>query len=117
MRCQALSLMTEALENRRLRLTRITEPGGSRRAAHYGEIAKIVLAVQQRRPDLVELAFEGHAPRLLEILQAPLAVQLAFADSVSIGPKKVRLAEPWLGAFDLFGRLPDVRAEQLRRAR
>ena len=73
--------------------------------------------IQAVRPDLVRLAFEEHTPRLLAILSAPLSEQLAFADSVSIGATKVRLAEPWFSGFDLFGKLPEVRAEQLRRAR
>ena len=83
----------------------------------HGQIAGIVQTIQAVRPDLVRLAFEEHTPQLLAILAAPLAEQLAFADSVSIGAKKVRLAEPWLSGFDLFGKLPEVRAEQLRRAR
>jgi hypothetical protein len=83
----------------------------------HGEITKIVLAIQNSRPDLVRLAFEENTSRLLEVLQAPLADQLTFANSVSIGTKKVRLAEPWRSAFELFGKLPEVRAEQLRRAR
>jgi hypothetical protein len=83
----------------------------------HGELTKIVLAIQNSRPDLVRLAFEDNTARLLEVLQAPLADQLAFANGVSIGTKKVRLAEPWRSAFDLFGKLPEVRAEQLRLAR
>jgi len=83
----------------------------------HGQIAGIVQTIQAVRPDLVRLAFEEHTPRLLAILSAPLSEQLAFADSVSIGATKVRLAEPWFSGFDLFGKLPEVRAEQLRRAR
>jgi hypothetical protein len=83
----------------------------------HGEIARIVLAIHDRRPDLVEAAFGDHAPQLLRVLRAPLDEQLAFADTVSIGTKKVRLAEPWRQAFGIFGKLPEVRAEQLRRAR
>src|SRR5262249_31805722 len=74
-------------------------------------------AIQDQRPDLVELAFQDQAGHLLDILRAPLAEQIAFADSVSLGSKKVRLAEPWRSSFDLFGKCPEVRAEQLRHAR
>jgi hypothetical protein len=83
----------------------------------HGEIAKIVLAVHDRRPDLVELAFGDRTPQLLDVLRAPLHDQLAFADAVSLGPKKVRLAEPWRGSFGLFGKFPEVRTQQLQRAR
>ena len=51
----------------------------------HGQIAGIVQTIQAVRPDLVRLAFEEHTPQLLAILSAPLAEQLAFADSVSIG--------------------------------
>jgi hypothetical protein len=83
----------------------------------HGEIGRIVKTIQAARPDLVRLAFDDQTPQLLALLDAPLTEQLAFADSVSIGTKKVRLAEPWRGAFDLFGKFPEVRAEQLRLAR
>jgi hypothetical protein len=83
----------------------------------HGEIARIVKTIAAARPDLVRLAFDDQTPQLLALMDAPLADQLAFADSVSIGTKKVRLAEPWRSAFNLFGKLPEVRAEQLRLAR
>src|SRR5262245_29072483 len=83
----------------------------------HGELAKIVLAVHHQRPDLVQLAFEEHTKRLLEVLRAPLSEQLACADTVSIGAAKVRLAEPWRIVFYLFGKLPEVRLEQMRHAR
>lgn len=83
----------------------------------HGEIARIVRSIESQRPDLVRLAFEEHTPQLLAVLDAPSPDQLAFADSVSIGPREVRLAEPWRSSFELFGRFPEVRAEQLRRAR
>lgn len=82
----------------------------------HGEIAAIVLAMEASRPDLVRLAFEEHTNELLDVLRSPLSSQMAFADSVSIGPRKVLLAEPWRSGFDVFGKLPQVKAEQLRRA-
>ena len=83
----------------------------------HGELAKIVLAIENTRPDLVRLAFDDHTNQLLDVLASPLQKQLAFANSVSIGPSKVRLAEPWRRGFDLFGKLREVRLEQLARAR
>ena len=83
----------------------------------HGDLAKIVFAVDDRNPDLVRLAFEDRTEQLLEVLVAPLSRQLAFADSISIPPANVRLAEPWRSAFDLFGKLPEVRLEQIRCAR
>jgi hypothetical protein len=83
----------------------------------HGEIAKIVLGIHDRRPDLVQQAFGDNTPQLLQILSAPLHDQLAFADMLSIPPKKTRLAEPWRGSFGLFGKFAEVRAEQLQRVR
>lgn len=83
----------------------------------HGELSAIVLEMNEARPDLVRLAFNDLAPELVRVMKAPLAEQMAFADSISIGPKKVKAAEPWLSSFALFGRLPEVQDLQLRRAR
>ena len=83
----------------------------------HGEIPKIVLEMEATRPDLVRLAFAENTDQLLEVMRAPIANQIMFADAVSIGPKKVRLAEPWLSRFGLFGRLAEVQAVQMERAR
>lgn len=83
----------------------------------HGEINAIVLQINEKRPDLVELAFADLAPELLRIMKAPIAKQVEFADSISIGPRKVKIAEPWLSSFARFGRLAEVQDAQLRRAR
>jgi hypothetical protein len=83
----------------------------------HGELARIVLDLEASTPRVVQRAFEEDTDRLLAVLRAPLAEQMAFADEVSIPPKKVRLAEPWRSRFDWFGTFPEVQAEQLRRAR
>lgn len=83
----------------------------------HGEIPKIVLEMEATRPDLVRLAFAENRDQLLEVMRAPIASQIAFADAVSIGSKKVKLAEPWLSSFGLFGRLAEVQAVQMDRAR
>jgi peptidoglycan hydrolase-like protein with peptidoglycan-binding domain len=80
----------------------------------HGELGKIVLEIERRRPDLVRLAFHDLTEKLLEVVQSPLAKQLAFADSVSIPPGKTKLAEPWLSSFRRFGEMEEVQAEQLK---
>jgi len=82
----------------------------------HGELTKIIKEVQATRPDLVKLAFGPLTKQLLELINAPLADQLAFADTVSIPPKKVTLAEPWRGAFRLFGSIAEVQDIQIKRA-
>jgi hypothetical protein len=83
----------------------------------HGEISTIVLDVHEVRPDLLEFAFGDLTPDLLQIMNAPVAQQIEFADLISIGPKKIKLSEPWLSSFATFGRLAEVQEVQLRRAR
>lgn len=83
----------------------------------HGELARIVLDLEARHPAIVRQAFEEDTDRLLALLRAPLDEQMAFADSVSIPPRQVRLAEPWRSRFAWFGAFPEVQAAQRRRAR
>ena len=82
----------------------------------HGELSKIVLEVQQQAPQLVKQAFGAKAQELLAIMRAPRARQIAFADSISLGASKVRLAEPWRTGFRKFGELERVQAVQLAHA-
>jgi peptidoglycan hydrolase-like protein with peptidoglycan-binding domain len=82
----------------------------------HGELSKIVLEIQQQAPQLVKQAFGAKAGELLEIMRAPRARQLAFADSISLGASKARLAEPWRTGFRKLGELQQVQAIQLRHA-
>ena len=83
----------------------------------HGELAAIVLGVEATSPHLVREAFEADTDELLARLRSPVADQLSWADSVSIPPRKVRLADPWRSRFEWFGAFPEVQAEQVRRAR
>jgi hypothetical protein len=73
----------------------------------HGELTRIVLDLEAHTPGIVERAFEEDTDRLLAVLRAPLAAQLAFADDLSIPARKVRLAEPWRSRFDWFGTFPE----------
>jgi peptidoglycan hydrolase-like protein with peptidoglycan-binding domain len=82
----------------------------------HGELGKIVLRIQDRHPALVEQAFGANRDQLLAILRGPRTRQIAFANAISLGANKVRLAEPWRSAFHRFGELPAVQALQLELA-
>jgi hypothetical protein len=82
----------------------------------HGELSKIVLDVFTRHPELVEQAFSDNTDVLLQKMQATLAEQLAWADSISLGTSKAKLAEPWLSSFRRFGEMPEVQAVQLAMA-
>jgi peptidoglycan hydrolase-like protein with peptidoglycan-binding domain len=80
----------------------------------HGELGKIVLEIERRKPALVEQAFGAKAGQLVGLLRRPKAEQLAFADSISLGATKERLAEPWRSGFRRFGEMKEVQALQLQ---
>jgi peptidoglycan hydrolase-like protein with peptidoglycan-binding domain len=82
----------------------------------HGELSKIVLEIQRQAPQLVKKAFGAKTQELLEIMRAPQAKQMAFANSISLGASKARLAEPWRTAFRKFGELKQVQEVQLEHA-
>jgi len=82
----------------------------------FGKVQEIILEAAQRDPIAVRAALVGLNNELLRILQAPLAEQMAWADSISISPKKHTICEPWHSAFARLGELDVVRDIQLRRA-
>src|SRR5919202_2602673 len=81
-----------------------------------GELSKIVLEIQQQAPQLVKRAFGAKAQELLGIMRAPKERQMAFANSISLGASKAKLAEPWRTGFRKFGELGQVQALQLEHA-
>ena len=79
----------------------------------HGELKKIIMDINGRKPELVRQAFKDNTDKLISVLNSSLSAQIAFADSISIGAKKVRLAEPWRSAFKRFGEMEEVQALQL----
>jgi peptidoglycan hydrolase-like protein with peptidoglycan-binding domain len=82
----------------------------------HGELAKIVLKVFDTNPALVRRAFEGNTEELIETLNSPKAVQIRFADSISVGTTKTTIKEPWRSGFRAFGEIAEVQALQLELA-
>jgi hypothetical protein len=82
-----------------------------------GELTGLLKLADERHPQLVELAFGDLTPKLRSVLRAPLAKQMEWADSVSVPPKKVNVAGAWFSAFEVLGKLPEIRALQRERAR
>jgi len=78
-----------------------------------GSLARVLLDIQASRPDLLRQAFGAKTDQLLQLLAKPVSQQIAFADTISLGSDKARLAEPWRSAFSAFGNLPEVQAAQL----
>jgi Putative peptidoglycan binding domain len=81
----------------------------------HGQLQTIVLEVEQRAPEVVRGAFGAKRDELLQMMRAPRAEQLRWADSISIGPNKTRVAEPWRSSFARFGEEELVQAVQFDR--
>jgi peptidoglycan hydrolase-like protein with peptidoglycan-binding domain len=81
-----------------------------------GELRRIILRVNDRHPALVRAAFQSNTDQLLDVLNSSMSRQMAFADSISLGTSKERLAEPWRSAFRRFGEFEAVQALQLELA-
>jgi peptidoglycan hydrolase-like protein with peptidoglycan-binding domain len=79
----------------------------------HGELSKIILDIHQRDPELVPQAFGKKTDELIAVMKSSKVKQMAFADSISLGAKKVKLAEPWRSAFARFGEIAIVQALQL----
>ena len=82
---------------------------------HQG-IRKVVRTIQKQHPELVRKAFGSKTPELISIVGAPWKDRLAWADSVSLGTTKTRLAQPWRRAFERFGEMEPVQALQVELA-
>jgi len=76
-----------------------------------GELKQILREI---KPELVRQAFGAKTDQLLGVLKLPMRQQIAFADSISLGASKARLAEPWRSAFRTLGEFPEVQEVQLR---
>ena len=82
---------------------------------HQG-IRKVVRTIHEQHPELVREAFGTKTPELISIVGAPWKERLAWADSVSLGKTKTRLAQPWRRAFERFGAMEPVQALQVELA-
>ncbi|HEX4960502.1 MAG TPA: peptidoglycan-binding protein [Thermoanaerobaculia bacterium] len=76
-----------------------------------GELEQLLSEIE---PDLVRQAFGAKTDQLLGVLKLPMKQQIAFADSISLGTSKAKLAEPWRSAFRKLGEFPEVQEIQIR---
>ena len=83
----------------------------------HGDLGKIVKAVDAADSGLLDEAFGSRAAaELRDVVRRPQAERVAWADSISTGPRKTGLRRPWREGFRRFGEMPEVQAEQLRLA-
>jgi len=67
----------------------------------FGSLSSILREIHRRDPELLRQAFRNKTAELLQVLRAPRTEQLAWADSISVPPRKTQLAQPWRSAFSL----------------
>lgn len=80
----------------------------------YGQVQKILHAVEAKYPSLITKAFGRQASVLLQVIGQPAPQQKAWATSITVGGGN--LAEPWRSGFAMLGSFPEVREEQRRTA-
>lgn len=80
-----------------------------------GELGSLLTTIQQRDPQLLQDAFGDKTDELLEMLTWSRARRLAWADQISLGKSKARLAQPWRGSFAQLGSAPEVQGIQRER--
>jgi len=84
----------------------------------HGEIQALVREAMLRDPDLVRSAFGASTDELVGRLTGDDWNQLKdWADSISVGPNGVGVAQPWRDGFRLLGASPLMKQLQRDRAR
>ena len=82
----------------------------------HGELSKIILSIFDENPALVQDAFGANTEELINIMKSSKAMQLQFADNISVAPTKMSIKEPWRSGFKRFGEIAEVQALQLELA-
>lgn len=84
----------------------------------HGELASLVLEIDARALELLVESFGDAAGELLAHLRddSP-AKRLAWADSISLPPRKVGVSQPWRSGFMKLGAAPLTQELQRREAR
>ena len=84
----------------------------------HGEIQALVREAMLRDPDLVRSAFGASTDELMERFAGTDWNQLKdWTDSISVGPDRVGVAQPWRDGFRLLGAAPLMKQLQRDRAR
>lgn len=81
-----------------------------------GELRRLLVAIEQASPGLLADAFGGLFQELMEVLEAPRAVQIGWADNLSLGANKMQVDTPWAEAFGRVGETAIARRAQMAHA-
>ncbi len=80
-----------------------------------GHVQKIVRAINNTQPDLVQRAFWSQQNEFLQLISATSEFQKNWCTAHTL--RNGALAEPWRTMFAEFGKIPEVQAEQIRQVR
>ncbi|MFK0691129.1 D-Ala-D-Ala carboxypeptidase family metallohydrolase [Mesorhizobium sp. IMUNJ 23033] len=82
-----------------------------------GELKALLTRIEALKPGSVAIAFGALYPELMTVLDLPGAQKQQWANTVSFGPNRMEVAEPWKKAFLRIGSFPHARRAQMERAR
>ncbi|TPI31500.1 DUF882 domain-containing protein [Mesorhizobium sp. B3-1-6] len=82
-----------------------------------GELKALLTRIETLKPGSVAIAFGALYPELMTVLDLPQAQKQQWANTVSFGPNRMEVAEPWKKAFLRIGSFPHARRAQMERAR
>lgn len=78
-----------------------------------GELQRVMREIDNRAPGKIDEAFGELAPSWRAVLARPVAQQIAWADSISLGASKARLPTAWTQVFARLGALPVTQQVQI----
>jgi hypothetical protein len=82
----------------------------------YGDLRDVILKVQSQCPDAITNAFGPLANELLDRIVLDFPRALAWANSISEGPKRYVVRKDWRDGFARLGARPEVRRLQVEQA-
>jgi hypothetical protein len=77
-----------------------------------GEIQRILQALHQTSPHIIQQSFQTHADELLTLITSAPDIQKNWADQHTL--PNGSLSQPWREMFSEFGSYPEVQAEQMK---
>jgi len=80
-----------------------------------GELGAVLKKIRTSHPDVFSAAFGSLETKIVEVLGSSRAAQMNFANSISVGPKKMQILPEWAAAFERLGKDEKVQAIQLER--
>lgn len=80
-----------------------------------GELGAVLKKIRTSHPVVFSTAFGNLEAKIVEVLGSSHAAQMNFANSISVGPKKMQILPEWAAAFERLGKDEKVQAIQLER--